>query len=155
VHEFGHCFGGLADEYYSSDVSYIDMYPKGIEPWEPNITRATTLDKLKWKNLVTPGVQIPTPWKKAEYDSIEAMRGKLDRLASDYYTKRESLLKSSQEILKDTAFAGKVGTFEGAGYLSKGMYRPSIDCKMFALNPVDYDPVCAAAIERMIELYVK
>jgi len=51
VHEFGHCFGGLADEYYSSDVSYIDMYPKGIEPWEPNITRATTLNKLKWKNL--------------------------------------------------------------------------------------------------------
>ena len=100
-------------------------------------------------------MQIPTPWKKTEYDSIETLRGKLDRLANDYYAKRESLLKRSQEILKDTAVAGKVGTFEGAGYLSTGMYRPSIDCKMFALNPVDYDPVCAAAIERMIELYVK
>ncbi len=155
VHEFGHCFGGLADEYYSSQISYNDMYPKGIEPWEPNITRTTTLENLKWKNLVTPGMQIPTPWKKTEYDSIETLRGKLDRLANDYYAKRESLLKRSQEILKDTAVAGKVGAFEGAGYLSTGMYRPSIDCKMFALNPVDYDPVCAAAIERMIELYVK
>ena len=155
VHEFGHCFGGLADEYYSSDVSYIDMYPKGIEPWEPNITRAATLSKLKWKNLVTPCLQIPTPWAKAEYDSIETLRGKLNRLASDYYVKRESLLKRSQEILKDTAYAGKVGAFEGAGYLSKDMFRPSVDCKMFALNPVDYDPVCAAAIERMIEMYIK
>jgi hypothetical protein len=155
VHEFGHCFGGLADEYYSSDVSYIDMYPKGIEPWEPNITRAATLSKLKWKNLVTSGVQIPTPWAKTEYDSIETLRGKLNRLASDYYVKRESLLKRSQEILKDTAYAGKVGAFEGAGYLSKDMFRPSVDCKMFALNPVDYDPVCAAAIERMIEMYIK
>jgi hypothetical protein len=64
-------------------------------------------------------------------------------------------LKRSQEILKDTAYAGKVGAFEGAGYLSKDMFRPSVDCKMFALNPVDYDPVCAAAIERMIEMYIK
>ncbi|HVN49629.1 MAG TPA: M64 family metallopeptidase [Bacteroidota bacterium] len=155
VHEFGHCFGGLADEYYTSQTSYNDMYPKGIEPWEPNITRAASFDKLKWKNLVTPGISIPTPWHKEEYDSIETLRGKLDRLANDYYAKRESLLKRSQEIIKDTAIAGKVGAFEGAGYLSTGMYRPSVDCKMFALNPVDYDPVCAAAIERMIELFIK
>jgi hypothetical protein len=48
-----------------------------------------------------------------------------------------------------------VGAFEGSGYTSKGLYRPALDCKMFALNPVDFDPVCAAAIERMIELYTK
>jgi hypothetical protein len=153
VHEFGHCFGALADEYYTSQVSYNDFYPKGIEPWEPNITRTNTLENLKWKQEVSKDVPIPTPWKKAEYDSIDALRGTLSRQAPDYYQKRESLLKQSQEILKDARWSGKVGAFEGAGYMSKGLYRPAIDCKMFALNPIDYDPVCAAAIERMIEMY--
>jgi hypothetical protein len=35
------------------------------------------------------------------------------------------------------------------------MYRPALDCKMFKLNPVDFDPVCAAAIERMIDFYTR
>jgi hypothetical protein len=35
------------------------------------------------------------------------------------------------------------------------MYRPAIDCKMFALNPVDFDPLCAAAIEKMIAMYMR
>jgi hypothetical protein len=155
VHEFGHCFGGLGDEYYSSQVSYIDFYPKGIEPWEPNITRAHSIGNLKWSNFVTPGTAIPTPWRKVEYDSIEAIRGKLDRLATDYYEKRDSLQKSLNEILKDPKCFGILGAFEGAGYTTKEMYRPAIDCKMFAWNPVDFDPVCSAAIEKMIELYTK
>lgn len=155
VHEFGHCFGGLGDEYYNSQVSYIDFYPKGVEPWEPNVTRTHTKETLKWRNMVVSDTPIPTPWRKAEYDSIEALRGKLDRLAPDYYEKRESFLKSSNEILKDPKWIGKVGAFEGSGYTSKDMYRPAIDCKMFALNPVDFDPVCAAAIERIIEFYTK
>jgi hypothetical protein len=102
---------------------------------------------------VSKSVPLPTLWKKSEYDSIEALRGQLDRLAPDYYQKRESLLQQSRNILQDSQWSGKVGAFEGAGYMSRGMYRPSIDCKMFALNPVDYDPVCSAAIERMIALY--
>jgi hypothetical protein len=155
VHEFGHCFGGLGDEYYSSQVSYVDFYPKDIEPWEPNVTRTKTKDKLKWGEFILKDVPTPTPWRKAEYDSIQAIRGTLDRLAPEYYDKRESLLKSSNEILKDPTWYGKVGVFEGSGYTSKGLYRPALDCKMFALNPVDFDPVCAAAIERMIELYIK
>jgi hypothetical protein len=92
---------------------------------------------------------------KIEYDSIAALQGKLDRLAADYYDKRESLLNSSIAILKNPKLLGKVGAFEGSGYASSGMYRPAIDCKMFALNPVDFDPVCAAAIERMIEMFAK
>ena len=55
VHEFGHCFGGLGDEYYSSQVSYVDFYPKGVEPWEPNVTRTNTKENLKWRNLVSSG----------------------------------------------------------------------------------------------------
>jgi IgA Peptidase M64. len=155
VHEFGHCFGGLGDEYYSSQVSYVDFYPKGVEPWEPNVTRTNTKENLKWRNVTLLDTPIPTPWQKTKYDSIETLRGKLDRLASDYYDKREGLLKSGKEILKDPKWIGIVGAFEGSGYTSKDMYRPAIDCKMFTFNPVDFDPVCAAAIERMIEMYIK
>jgi len=155
VHEFGHCFGGLGDEYYSSQVSYVDFYPKGVEPWEPNVTRTNTKDNLKWRNLMILDTPVPTPWQKAKYDSIETLRGKLDRLAFDYYEKREGLMKSANDILKDPHWIGIVGAFEGSGYTSKDLYRPALDCKMFALNPVDFDPVCAAAIERMIEMYIK
>ena len=38
VHEFGHSFGGLADEYYTSSTGYNDFYQSGVEPWEPNVT---------------------------------------------------------------------------------------------------------------------
>lgn len=50
VHEFGHSFAGLADEYaYESEV--IPMYPHDVEPWEPNITTKKDFN-LKWKNLI-------------------------------------------------------------------------------------------------------
>ena len=48
VHEFGHGFVGLADEYYSSSVAYDDFYPLNVEPWEPNITTLVNFDS-KWK----------------------------------------------------------------------------------------------------------
>ena len=98
---------------------------------------------------------IPTPWKKAEYDSVEALRGKLDRLASDYYEKREPLYKAEQAIISDPQFKNKVGAYEGAGYVSKGIYRPAIDCRMFSLSLIGFDPVCSAAIEKVIDTFVK
>ncbi|MBS4029587.1 MAG: peptidase M64 [Ignavibacteriales bacterium] len=155
VHEFGHSFGGLADEYYSSQVSYNDFYPKGTEPWEPNVTPNTNRETLKWKNFVEEETPIPTMWEKAEYDSLEKERGKLDRLAPDYYDKRKPLYDREQEILKTSKYVGKVGAFEGAGYVSKGMFRPAIDCRMFTLSVIDFDPVCSAAIEKVIEFYTK
>jgi hypothetical protein len=155
VHEFGHSFGGLGDEYYSSQVSYTDFYVKGIEPWEPNVTAATKKENLKWKHLVTDDTPIPTPWEKTQYDSLEKERGKLDRLAPDYYQKREPLITQAQEILKNTKYSAKVGTFEGAGYISQGLYRPFADCRMFTLSLVDFDPVCRASIERVINFYSK
>jgi hypothetical protein len=153
VHEFGHSFGGLGDEYYSSQVSYNEFYPKGVEPWEPNLTALLDPARLKWKGLVESGTPLPTPWEKAKYDSLGRERGKLDRLAADYYEKREPLYKAETEILKNHPLAGKVGAFEGAGYVSEGIYRPSIDCRMFSLSLVDFDPVCAGAIERVIDFY--
>lgn len=62
MHEFGHAFAGLGDEYYSSGVALTDIYPPGVEPWEPNIT--ALLDGpsgLKWKHLAAADTPIPTP----------------------------------------------------------------------------------------------
>lgn len=155
VHEFGHSFGGLGDEYYTSSTGYTDFYPKGVEPWEPNITATPNARSIKWKSSIDGTFPIPTPWRKTAYDSLEALRGKLDRLASDYYEKREPLLKASETIIKEASLLGKVGAFEGAGYVSQGLFRPSLDCRMFSLSLVDFDPVCRASIERMIDFYSK
>jgi len=60
IHEFGHGFAGLADEYYSSEVAYEEFYPLNVEPWEPNITTMVSFDS-KWKNLIAAGTPVPTP----------------------------------------------------------------------------------------------
>jgi len=59
IHEFGHEFAGLADEYYTSQITYSDYYNLKFEPWEPNITTNVNFDS-KWKNMVKPGTPIPT-----------------------------------------------------------------------------------------------
>jgi hypothetical protein len=66
VHEFGHGFAGLADEYYTSDVAYEDYYNPEIEPWEQNITTLVQFNK-KWKDMVPDEVPVPTP-RKAKYN---------------------------------------------------------------------------------------
>jgi IgA Peptidase M64/Peptidase M64 N-terminus len=60
LHEFGHSFAFLADEYIGN-VAYNDMYPDDVEPFEPNITRELDPQKIKWKNMLSPGVSLPTP----------------------------------------------------------------------------------------------
>jgi hypothetical protein len=64
-------------------------------------------------------------------------------------------VKEQKQIITNPAFFGKVGLFEGAGYVSSGIYRPSLDCRMFTLSLTDFDPVCRAAIERQIQFYTK
>lgn len=60
VHEMGHLIGGLADEYYTSEVSVQDFYPAGVEPVEPNLTTLVDFDS-KWKKMLPEGTPIPTP----------------------------------------------------------------------------------------------
>lgn len=60
VHEFGHLFLGLADEYVEVGSSYNDMYPTNVEPWEANITTLVNFDK-KWKDMLDKATPIPTP----------------------------------------------------------------------------------------------
>lgn len=104
IHEFGHSFAGLGDEYYDSSDPYADdYYPAGIEPWEPNITNQTDFDS-KWADMMdVPGV----------------------------------------------------GLFEGAGYMTKGCWRPVEDCRMKTNTAPGFCPVCQRAINRMIDFYTK
>jgi hypothetical protein len=60
VHEFGHGFAGLADEYYNSEVAYSDFYRTDVEPWEPNLTTLINFSK-KWQNQIDRNIPIPTP----------------------------------------------------------------------------------------------
>ncbi|MDR1003625.1 MAG: IgA Peptidase M64 [Prevotellaceae bacterium] len=60
VHEFGHAFGGLADEYFYENDFNSDTYPQDVEPWEPNITTLVDFGS-KWKDMLKQGTPIPTP----------------------------------------------------------------------------------------------
>lgn len=60
VHEFGHSFAGLADEYFYDDDVFDDTYNKNVEPWEQNITTLTNFSS-KWKKLLDQTTPIPTP----------------------------------------------------------------------------------------------
>ncbi len=60
VHEFGHCFTWLADEYYTSDVAYSDYVDMSVEPIQPNVTNLVDFGR-KWKNMIKPGIPVPTP----------------------------------------------------------------------------------------------
>jgi len=74
VHEMGHSISGLADEYYSSEVSVEDFYPLTIEPWEPNITTNVAFDK-KWKNLISLNTPIPTPCTQEYENTVGLFEG--------------------------------------------------------------------------------
>ncbi|MDY3788014.1 IgA Peptidase M64 [Bacteroides fluxus] len=60
VHEFGHSFGGLADEYFYDDDVMTDTYPLDIEPWEQNISTRVNFAS-KWEDMLVKGTPVPTP----------------------------------------------------------------------------------------------
>lgn len=65
VHEFGHSFGGLADEYFYDNDVMTDTYPLDIEPWEQNIS--TQVDfAAKWKDMLSENTPAPTPAEVSE-----------------------------------------------------------------------------------------
>jgi hypothetical protein len=162
VHEFGHSFAGLADEYYSSQVSYEDFTPPGVEPWEPNVTALLDPERLKWRDLVDPTVPLPTPWGKEAYDELDlAYQAKRAKLIEEKAPEEasEALFRevkaATQPLLEAERHFGQVGAFEGAAYEAKGLYRPEVDCIMFTRNPASFCKVCSRAIERVIDLYAR
>lgn len=174
LHEFGHSFAGLADEYYTSSVAYNEFYPRSIEPKESNITALLNPGNLKWKDLLTPGIEIPTHWEKEGFEEMDnayqKIRGEInakiarmkregaaqtevekieeeaDRLSREHVKKINNYFQKSE--LKD-----KVGAFEGAGYSAQGLYRPMLDCIMFTRGKKPFCKVCEQAIIRVIEYY--
>ncbi len=158
VHEFGHHFAGLADEYYTSPVAYAPAAIK-TEPWEPNVTALLDPGKLKWKDLVGAEVPLPTPWQKEEFESrareFQARRARI-RAEGRPEAEMEALFREVRDfevrLFEVEKYLGKVGAFEGAMYEAKGYYRPEVDCIMFTRSQ-RFCTVCRRAIERVIDFY--
>jgi hypothetical protein len=157
VHEFGHHFAGLADEYYTSSVAYEGSAER-LEPWEANATADPQAGK--WKDLVPAGTPTPTPWPKDEFEAmqkdIQARRRKI-RAERRPEEEMEALFREEREkatrLLSSFPQAGKVGAFEGAMYEAKGYFRPQADCIMFTRDEVPFCAVCRRAIDKVIDLY--
>ncbi len=175
VHELGHSFAYLADEYYESEVSYNEFYPKGIEPLEPNITALLDPTRVKWGDLLWPGIAVPTEYgkdrvealqaerRKSRADQEKALEGANKRKASGKEVREiEARFKAAEEAItakidavrrEYASLADKVGVFEGAGYASKGLYRSMIYCNMIGHPKNEFCRVCQRAIARMIDFY--
>ena len=160
VHEFGHHFAGLGDEYYTSPVAYEEFGGGNIDPWEPNVTALGDPDKLKWRDLVLDDTPLPTPWNKQQFEeSSRAFQARRRELRSQGAAEEslEALFDEEREWftakLGEEQHAGKIGAFEGAMYEAQGLYRPSADCRMFTRDDVGFCAVCRRAIERVIDLY--
>ena len=158
VHEFGHHFAGLADEYYTSAVSYAPATER-IEPWEPNATAMLDPGNLKWRDLVASDTPIPTPWNKEEFEKYslaiqkrraEIRKQKLPESVMEALFREE--LQHEQSMFRKEKYYGRVGAFEGSIYEAKGYYRPEIDCIMFTRTN-HFCAVCRRAIEKIVELY--
>ena len=89
VHEFGHGFAGLGDEYVGGS-EYNDFYNKKLEPADPNVTTLVNFD-VKWKDLIEPGTPIPTP-ATAEYkDKVGVYEG-AGYMSKDFYRPMQDCL---------------------------------------------------------------
>lgn len=157
VHEFGHHFAGLADEYYTSDVAYQGSEARP-EPWEPNVTADPA--GARWKDLIAPDTPLPTPWPKEAFEATQkkyqATRREI-RANKRPEEEMEALFREEQQqsnkLLGASPYASKVGIFEGAMYQARGYYRPQMDCIMFTRSEAGFCAVCRRAIERVIDLY--
>ncbi len=125
VHEFGHSFAGLGDEYYNNE-DQMAIYYSDYEPWEQNITTLYRFDS-KWEDMLPRTVQIPTP-------SVDGIWEKI------------------AEGAEPEQF---IGVYEGGGYQAKGVYRPYPDCRMKTNGAPAFCPVCQRAIARIIEFYTE
>ncbi|CAN7571572.1 M64 family metallo-endopeptidase [Pseudoduganella sp. LjRoot289] len=160
VHEFGHHFAGLADEYYTSPVAY-QASGERVEPWEPNATALRDPARLKWKHLVKPGTPLPTPWPKEayetharEYQKVRAALRKANRPESEMSALFKEDLAFTAKLFSTAPHRQDVGAFEGANYEAKGYYRPAQQCLMFDRSE-KFCAVCSEAVGATIDLYTR
>lgn len=160
VHEFGHHFASLADEYYTSATAY-EMGSQVVEPYELNVTTYTDKDKVKWGDLIREDTPLPTPWGKEKFDDhsnqIQEKRQKM-RDAKVSEDKMEQLFRQQREweedYLSQIPHAGDVGAYEGAMYHSKGIYRSEPNCIMFTRTD-HFCAACRRAINMVIDQYAE
>jgi hypothetical protein len=160
VHELGHHMGALADEYYSSSISY-EAQKITVEPWEPNVTALFDKNNLKWGSLVEMNTPLPTSWNKEAFDKfgyqIQHERDSL-RAANVPENIMENLF--DRQYAKETGFFSeekyndKVGAFEGADYTQHGLYRPQVDCIMFTRH-MHFCKVCSESLKAVIDEYTR
>ena len=74
VHEFGHSFSGLADEYFYDNDVMTDTYPLDIEPWEQNITTKVNFAS-KWEDMLAKSTPIPTPTSECKKFPVGVYEG--------------------------------------------------------------------------------
>lgn len=130
VHEFGHSGFGLADEYAywagcSADPAGTRDYHPSYEPAAANVTIQTTNSLVKWRDLFSPGIVIPT--------TVNANCAQCDNQGDPFPGQ------------------ARVGLYEGADYYHCGVYRPAFRCMMRDYAP--YCPVCAARIAQVLQPY--
>ena len=134
VHEFGPAFGGLADEYaYGDQVE--TPYPADTEPWEPNITTLHDFS-AKWQDMLPEGTLVPTPLDDLDKQDVR-------RIWNTFTPEQKELLNL------------KIGVYEGAGYQSKGVFRPVQECRMRINECEEFCPVCTRAVIQMIDYYTR
>ncbi|GGE60671.1 IgA Peptidase M64 [Massilia psychrophila] len=158
VHEFGHHFAGLADEYYTSPVAYQSSAAR-LEPWEPNVTALRDPARPKWKKHVVPGTPLPTPWPKAEYEAASrAYQARRTALRAANRPESEMSALFREDLARTNALFSTapqrraIGAFEGANYEASGFYRPEMQCIMFDRSET-FCKVCEEAISEIIDLY--
>ncbi|MCG8578943.1 MAG: IgA Peptidase M64 [Bacteroidales bacterium] len=160
VHEFGHHFADLADEYYTSATAY-EMDAEHLEPWELNVTANPDPETIKWKDIVTPDTPIPTPWDKKKYDEhsidFQKKRTTLRKQKVAESVMEEFFIEKREwddKLLASMKYSGHVGAFEGAQYKATGMYRSAANCIMFTRHD-HFCPACQRAITLIIDQYTK
>ncbi len=116
VHEFGHAFAALADEYAYEDTPVESLYNPAEENWHPNISNMVDLS-LKWGSRLDSLTPVPTPIGPNS--------------------------------------SGKIGVYEGAGYVQRGMYRPYPNCRMRSNHAERFCAICEEEIIRMIQFYTE
>ncbi len=160
IHEFGHHFAGLADEYYTSSVAY--EAPVGIrEPYEPNVTALLDPQNLKWRHKVAAATPLPTPWPKSAYEKHSlAYQQRRAELRKENAPEEEmnKLFHANQEFVTElfstAKYRDEVGAFEGAQYQAQGYYRSELNCLMFTRTDY-FCRVCSDAVEQVIDEYAK
>lgn len=95
IHEFGHGFAGLGDEYYYDATSYESYYNLDIEPWEPNLTTLVDFEK-KWKDMLKKKTPVPTPAENKYINEVGVFEGGGYEAKGMYRPKMDCLMKTFQ-----------------------------------------------------------